>query len=178
MLRKSTRVGVIGLAHCGGRLLSVPRGMIVKRWHLYVLAAALAVAAVLVAVSPSTLRGFGPLVDAVRRDPQRGLFASSLAFGVQTVAQRFTSSTHMALIFAAEPVFAALFSFLLIGEVLGPQQLLGCGLILAGDDRGGDASSQIEKGTRSRKVPFCRRPRVTYGIRFISNALAGSVGST
>jgi drug/metabolite transporter (DMT)-like permease len=61
-----------------------------------------------------------------------GLFATSLAFGFQTVAQRFTSSTHTALIFAAEPVFAALFSFLLIGEVLGPRQLLGCGLILAG----------------------------------------------
>jgi drug/metabolite transporter (DMT)-like permease len=61
-----------------------------------------------------------------------GLFATSLAFGVQTVAQRFTSPTHTALIFAAEPVFAALFSFLLIGEVLGPRQLLGCGLILAG----------------------------------------------
>ena len=61
-----------------------------------------------------------------------GLFATSLAFGVQTVAQRFTSSTHTALIFAAEPVFAALFSFLLIGEVLGPRQVLGCGLILAG----------------------------------------------
>ena len=61
-----------------------------------------------------------------------GLFATSLAFGVQTVAQRFTSSTHTALIFAAEPVFAALFSFLLIGEVLGPRQLLGCGPILAG----------------------------------------------
>ena len=33
---------------------------------------------------------------------------------------------------AAEPVFAGLFSFLLTGEVLGPQQLIGCGLILAG----------------------------------------------
>ena len=61
-----------------------------------------------------------------------GLFATSLAFGVQTVAQRFTSSTHTALVFAAEPVFAALFSFLLIGEMLGPRQLLGCTLILAG----------------------------------------------
>ena len=61
-----------------------------------------------------------------------GLFATALAFGVQTVAQRFTSSTHTALVFAAEPVFAALFSFLLIGELLGPRQLLGCTLILAG----------------------------------------------
>jgi len=61
-----------------------------------------------------------------------GLFATSLACGVQTMAQRFTSATHTALIFAAEPVFAALFSFLLIGELLGPRQLLGCALILAG----------------------------------------------
>jgi drug/metabolite transporter (DMT)-like permease len=61
-----------------------------------------------------------------------GLFATVLAFGIQTVAQRFTSATHTALIFAAEPVFAAIFSLLLIGEVLGPRQILGCALILAG----------------------------------------------
>ena len=61
-----------------------------------------------------------------------GVFATSVAFGLQTFAQRFTTSTHTALIFAAEPVFAGLFSFLLIGEVLGARQVLGCGLILAG----------------------------------------------
>ena len=61
-----------------------------------------------------------------------GVLATSAAFGIQTVAQRFTTATHTALIFAAEPVFAALFSFWLIGEVLGPRQLLGSGLILVG----------------------------------------------
>jgi len=61
-----------------------------------------------------------------------GVFATSVAFGLQTQAQRFTTSTHTALIFAAEPVFAGLFSFLLIGEVLGLQQILGGVLILAG----------------------------------------------
>ncbi len=35
-----------------------------------------------------------------------GVFATSVAFGLQTQAQRFTTSTHTALIFAAEPVFA------------------------------------------------------------------------
>ena len=59
-----------------------------------------------------------------------GLLATSAAFGIQVVAQRFTTSTHTALIFAGESVFAALASFLLIGEVLGPRQLLGCALIL------------------------------------------------
>jgi drug/metabolite transporter (DMT)-like permease len=61
-----------------------------------------------------------------------GLLATAAAFGIQTLAQRFTTPTHTALIFAAEPVFAGLFSFLLIGELLGPRQLIGCGLILAG----------------------------------------------
>ncbi len=61
-----------------------------------------------------------------------GLLATAAAFGIQTVAQRFTTTTHTALIFAAEPVFAGLASFLLIGEVLGPRQLLGCALILVG----------------------------------------------
>jgi drug/metabolite transporter (DMT)-like permease len=61
-----------------------------------------------------------------------GILATSLAFGIQTVAQRFTSPTRTALVFATEPVFAALFSFLLIGEVLGLRQIAGCALILAG----------------------------------------------
>ncbi len=61
-----------------------------------------------------------------------GVLATSVAFGVQTVAQRFTTATHTALIFATEPVFAALASFVLIGERLGPHQLIGAVLILAG----------------------------------------------
>lgn len=61
-----------------------------------------------------------------------GLLATAAAFGVQTVSQRFTTTTHTALIFAAEPVFAGIASYLLIGEVLGPRQLIGCALILAG----------------------------------------------
>ena len=61
-----------------------------------------------------------------------GVLATAIAFGVQTVAQRFTTATHTALIFATEPVFAALASFVIIGERLGPPQLLGGALILAG----------------------------------------------
>ncbi len=61
-----------------------------------------------------------------------GLLATALAFGVQTAAQRFTTATHTALIFATEPVFGALGSYLLIQEVLTPAQLLGSALILSG----------------------------------------------
>ncbi|HEY63351.1 MAG TPA: DMT family transporter [Caldilineae bacterium] len=61
-----------------------------------------------------------------------GVLATSFAFATQTVAQRFTSPTHTALIFSLEPVFAAAFSYLLIGERLTGRALLGCAFILFG----------------------------------------------
>ena len=61
-----------------------------------------------------------------------GLLATALAFAVQTAAQAFTTPTHTALIFATEPVFAALFGSLLAGERLTGRPLLGCAFILAG----------------------------------------------
>ena len=61
-----------------------------------------------------------------------GVLATGVAFGVQTTAQVFTTPTHTALIFAMEPVFAALFGYLLAGERLSGLAWLGAGLILAG----------------------------------------------
>lgn len=61
-----------------------------------------------------------------------GGLATALAFSVQTWAQQFTSPTHTAILYSLEPVFAALTSFLVLGERLGGRGLLGAGLILAG----------------------------------------------
>jgi drug/metabolite transporter (DMT)-like permease len=71
-------------------------------------------------------------VDALPAVIFTATFATVGAFYVQTRAQRFTSPTHTALIFALEPVFAALFATMLGGERLSVPELLGCGLILAG----------------------------------------------
>lgn len=60
------------------------------------------------------------------------VFATVGAYLVQTSMQRFTSSTHTALIFSGEPVFAGIFGYFLLGEVLGPASVAGCVLILAG----------------------------------------------
>ncbi len=60
------------------------------------------------------------------------IFATALAFLAQTAFQRYTSSTRVALIFALEPVFAALTSYLWIHEVLNMRQLLGCVFIFSG----------------------------------------------
>jgi drug/metabolite transporter (DMT)-like permease len=61
-----------------------------------------------------------------------GVFASALAFLVQTWAQRRTSATRTALAFAMEPVFAAIFGFALAGDRLGALGWGGCGVIMAG----------------------------------------------
>lgn len=61
-----------------------------------------------------------------------GVVATALVFSLQVYVQRFTTPTHTALLFSLEPVFAALFGWWLASEVLGPQELAGCGLILLG----------------------------------------------
>lgn len=58
--------------------------------------------------------------------------ATSIAFFVQSKMQQFTSSTHTALIFSMEPVFAAISAYFLAGEFLTPRGFLGAGLVLAG----------------------------------------------
>ena len=61
-----------------------------------------------------------------------GIFASALGFLVQTWAQRSTSATRTALVFAMEPVFAGIFGFWLAGDRLGAIGWAGCALIMAG----------------------------------------------
>ena len=61
-----------------------------------------------------------------------GVFASALAFLVQTWAQRRTSATRTALAFTLEPVWAALFGFTLAGDRLGALGWGGCAVIMSG----------------------------------------------
>ncbi len=61
-----------------------------------------------------------------------GVVATALVFSLQVHVQRFTTPTHTALLFSLEPVFAAFFGWWLAGEVLGPREWIGCGLILGG----------------------------------------------
>lgn len=61
-----------------------------------------------------------------------GVLSTGLAYTGQVFAQRHTTATHAAIILSLEAVFAALFGWLLLAETLTTQQLLGCGLMLAG----------------------------------------------
>ena len=58
--------------------------------------------------------------------------ATALVFCIQNTAQRYTSPTHTALIFTMEPVFAAFFAWLWLGEQLGERAAAGALLIIVG----------------------------------------------
>ena len=62
-----------------------------------------------------------------------GLVCSAFCFIGQTVAQQYTSPTHTGLIFSLEPIFAALFATLFLGEEMTTKLLIGGGFILIGN---------------------------------------------
>ena len=61
-----------------------------------------------------------------------GLLCTALAFTIQAWAQRFTTATRTALIYALEPVVAWITSYVIAGETLSGRAAAGAVLILAG----------------------------------------------
>lgn len=60
------------------------------------------------------------------------VLATAMAFFIQTNFQKHTTATRVALIFAMEPVFAAITAYFWAGERLTYSALIGCTLIFAG----------------------------------------------
>ncbi|WP_421379086.1 DMT family transporter [Bacillus salacetis] len=60
------------------------------------------------------------------------LLATSAAYLIQTSAQKYTTPARVAVILTMEPVFAALFSYLWIGEELTSIAITGCFFIFLG----------------------------------------------
>lgn len=58
--------------------------------------------------------------------------ATALAFSIQLWAQQFTGSSHAAILFTLEPVFASITSYILLRERLSHRALLGAAFVLAG----------------------------------------------
>jgi drug/metabolite transporter (DMT)-like permease len=61
-----------------------------------------------------------------------GLISVGLGYTLQAVGQRVAPPADAAIILSLEAVFAALFGWLILGEMLSPQQLSGCGVMLLG----------------------------------------------
>jgi drug/metabolite transporter (DMT)-like permease len=60
-----------------------------------------------------------------------GVFASAVAFFIQTWVQSHLAASRTALVLASEPVWALLFSIALAGQRLGVVQALGAALVIA-----------------------------------------------
>lgn len=65
------------------------------------------------------------------------VLGSALGYGGQTIAQKYTTPSHAALIFTAEPVFAVIFAMIIpnaegVTEMPSLSKAVGCLLILAG----------------------------------------------
>jgi drug/metabolite transporter (DMT)-like permease len=60
------------------------------------------------------------------------VFATAIAFATQMWAQQYTTPSHAAIIFALEPVFAVITSYLVIAERLNRRSMLGAGFVLIG----------------------------------------------
>lgn len=56
-------------------------------------------------------------------------FSTFLCFTVQTIAQKYTSSSHASIIMSLESVFAALLGVWLLSESLTPKMVIGCAMI-------------------------------------------------
>lgn len=61
-----------------------------------------------------------------------GLFSVGIAYTLQVVAQRDAHPAHASIILSMEGAFAVLGGWLLLSEIMGPRELVGCGLMLAG----------------------------------------------
>ena len=61
-----------------------------------------------------------------------GLFSTFLAFLLQTVAQKYTSSTHAAILMSLESVFGSIFSIILLGDRFTLMMAIGCVVIFLG----------------------------------------------
>tara|TARA_Y100000766_G_C18821838_1_gene563396 strand:- start:71 stop:934 length:864 start_codon:yes stop_codon:yes gene_type:complete len=61
-----------------------------------------------------------------------GIFSIGLGFTLQTIAQKHSPPTNVAIILSMESVFAALAAFIILGQLLYFRSLIGCSLILFG----------------------------------------------
>ncbi|HAG80464.1 MAG TPA: EamA family transporter [Cyanobacteria bacterium UBA12227] len=76
-----------------------------------------------------------------------GLVDTAGTIFLQVVAQRWVNAYETALMYTLEPIFAAVFSFLVLGEKLGIRGLIGATLVLVAMVFGQSKSPDIEEDT-------------------------------
>ncbi len=90
------------------------------------------------------------------------VIATMLAFGLMFAFQPKIDPTRAALVYLAEPIFAALYAYVAVGRGLSALAMLGAALILAANvlveliDRHEKGKSRIATGTIKRRSPVAR----------------------
>ena len=74
---------------------------------------------------PASAAGWGQLL-------YLALGCGALGFILQTAAEKLSSADHATIIYASQPVFVALFSYLLLGEKISARQIAGIFVVFAG----------------------------------------------
>lgn len=74
---------------------------------------------------PQSAAGWGQLL-------YLALGCGALGFILQTSAEKLSSAGHATVIYASQPVFVAVFSYMMLGEIITPRQILGIIIVFAG----------------------------------------------
>lgn len=74
---------------------------------------------------PASAAGWGQLL-------YLALGCGALGFILQTAAEKLSSADHATIIYASQPVFVALFSYMLLGEQISPRQIAGIIVVFIG----------------------------------------------
>ena len=74
---------------------------------------------------PQSAAGWGQLL-------YLALGCGALGFILQTAAEKYSSADHATIIYASQPVFVAVFSFLMLGEPISLRQIAGIIVVFIG----------------------------------------------
>ncbi|MEH7381218.1 DMT family transporter [Bacillus sp. JJ1533] len=74
---------------------------------------------------------FVPTFDGVSAVLYLGVFSTTIAFLLQTVAQKYTTETNAAIILSTEALWGMVFSIIILSEILTGRMIIGAVIILA-----------------------------------------------
>ena len=118
---------ILLLSHYGKRLASAPFTF----WQLALTGAAATLATVFISGVSADGQPVDLSLTLLLQLGYMGVLATGLAIGVQAYVQPKIRPTHVALLFALQPLFAALAGWIFLDDRLGTIQWIGGGLIVA-----------------------------------------------
>lgn len=70
-----------------------------------------------------------PSIGVIAMIAYLGIFCTGIAYFLQTLAQKYTKSTHTAIILSLEAVFGSILAIIFMHEIFTPRMIVGCIII-------------------------------------------------